>query len=329
MLCKKPFEGFGCGQCLPCRLNRRRIWSSRLMLEASLHEHTSFLTLTYDPAKAPRTSKGLYTLERKHYQEFFKRLRHEFKFSYFIVGEYGHDGTGFIDASGSQWHPHFHAALYGVSCLGKIQRPEHGLRCFCDVCECVSKKWGHGHITLDELTEQSAAYICGYTVKKMTSPDDVRLDGRYPEFGQPSTRPAIALGAVDMIADALLSEYGYKAFQHGDIPYMLRRGDKDIPLGRYLRNKIRQAIDLEKINPETGEVTYGTPHETLQTLEKLSSPELHVLRQAIIDAPQGEKAKLYQELDELRTDVASTRLQKVLNLEAKHTIQQSRKVKSL
>ena len=57
MLCRKPFSKkgaqFGCGQCMACRINRRRIWTHRIMLEALVSPSASFLTLTYNKENLP------------------------------------------------------------------------------------------------------------------------------------------------------------------------------------------------------------------------------------------------------------------------------------
>lgn len=52
MLCKNPYVSsagriFGCGQCMPCRFNKRRIWSHRIMLEAGQYKDNAFVTLSY------------------------------------------------------------------------------------------------------------------------------------------------------------------------------------------------------------------------------------------------------------------------------------------
>lgn len=61
MLCKKPYtrgpQQFGCGQCMPCRVNRSRLWIARMMLEALEYEErgeeSAFVTLTYDAEHVP------------------------------------------------------------------------------------------------------------------------------------------------------------------------------------------------------------------------------------------------------------------------------------
>lgn len=317
MLCKQPFNDFGCGQCLPCRINLRRIWSSRIMLEASLHGDTGFLTLTYDDDHLPPNG----SLDPKGLQKFWKRLRKQLpvgSLRFYAVGEYG-------DISE---RPHYHAALFGFACAGKMQRLETGLRCYCERCELVLSCWQQGNITIDELNDTTSSYIAGYVVKKMTSQDDIRLNGRHPEFSRMSQ--GIARGAVGTIGDALKSEFGAHAFKFGDIPASLNRGRDRIPLGRYLRTKLRENIGLEKINPDTGEITYGAQYSSINALKALSSPEVFNVQEAIRNSSSSEeKIKLYSDLDNARLRDASTRKQRILNLEAKHAIANSRKDKPL
>lgn len=341
MLCKQPFNGYGCGQCTPCLINVRRIWSSRIMLEASLYKSASFLTLTYDPLKVHKLPDGKFNLNFVHLQKFWKNFRirldrwneknglDKLSIRYFAVGEYGHEGNGFIDSSGEQWNPHFHAALFGYDCAGKILRPETGPLCYCDRCKFVSEVWPYGNVTLDELNDTTASYIAGYTVKKMTCRDDLRLSGRTPEGSRMSQ--GIARGVVPDIVNALKSEFGHLAFQLEDVPVSLNRGASSIPLGRYLRRKIRQELGMEKINRETGEISYGPSEKTLALLAEKETPELSALQTRIKNLPIGspEKLGLYDQLDSVRKRDASTRSQRILNLEAKHKINQSRGAKKL
>lgn len=73
MLCKNPYMkgvlAFGCGQCNPCRINRRRLWTHRIMLESLKHGDSSFVTLTYETLP----SDG--SLVPKDLQNFMKYLR--------------------------------------------------------------------------------------------------------------------------------------------------------------------------------------------------------------------------------------------------------------
>jgi len=128
MRCKNPYiptgkgKAYPCGQCLPCRINRRRIWAHRIMLEAGLYGDNAFITLTYDDEHDPTS------LEPKHAQTFLKRLRHNYPkpIRYYLVGEYGE----------STDRPHYHAALFNFpACQNGNSRYSRtsGLRC-CQPC---------------------------------------------------------------------------------------------------------------------------------------------------------------------------------------------------
>jgi len=71
----------------------------RCLHEASLHEGSSFVTLTYSPEKLQSWS-----LRYKDFQDFMKRLRfHMGPTRFFMCGEYGEEN----------FRPHFHALLFG------------------------------------------------------------------------------------------------------------------------------------------------------------------------------------------------------------------------
>lgn len=219
MLCKKPFHmkgaNFGCGQCMPCRFNRRRIWTHRIALEAAVHAASTFLTLTYDKAHLPLGG----TLVPRDMQLFLKRLRKRagVPIRFFGVGEYG-------DQS---FRPHYHLAVFGL---------DPGSRFF---KEC----WDYGFVYPGSLTLDSAQYVAGYVTKKMTGKDDARLGGRYPEFARMSLRPGIGAPAVSDVVQALQTDMGQRAIvARGDVPSVLRQGGRSLPLGRYMRGRIREAI---------------------------------------------------------------------------------------
>lgn len=98
------------------------------------------------------------------------------------------------------------------------------------------------------LTSRSAQYITGYVAKKMTRPDDVRLDGRYPEFARMSLRPGIGAGALHDVASAMMR---WKLEDKlVDVPVALRHGSSELPLGRYLRRLLRRYVGLDEKAPQ-------------------------------------------------------------------------------
>ena len=118
---------FGCGQCIPCRINRKRLWTHRLMLESFSHSDATFVTLTYDPEKYSGES-----LRPEDVTKFLKRLRRKLepkKLRYYLVGEYG-DKTG---------RPHYHIALFGFpNCIYMRSNYTRRKRICCPNCDLVA-----------------------------------------------------------------------------------------------------------------------------------------------------------------------------------------------
>lgn len=254
MLCRKPYmvDGVfpaGCMKCLPCRINRRREWSHRILLESFKHGDSCFVTLTYDDDHCPGS------LQKSHYQTWFKRLRKVLapqKIRYFIAGEYGEESG----------RPHFHAAVFGLSALvaGGVDGRE-GV---------VKQCWPFGYTFVGTLTWESAQYIAGYLTKKAVDDEQsVRA------FSRMSLRPGIGRPAVEDIAKSLSSVSG-SAFirDNGDVPSALRHARRMLPLGRYLRRELRGELGLSKDTPEVFKA-------------------LQALRQA--DQAREERSALYKE----------------------------------
>lgn len=260
MLCENPYMAqgmpFGCGQCLPCRLNRARIWAHRIVLEAALYKDNCFATLTYrDDCLPPGRS-----LSPDDLQKFLKRLRRRYeprKFRFFAVGEYGDQSD----------RPHYHAAFFNFpTCVyGRSRYSKLVDRC-CPICDAVTAVWGKGHVYLGTLQRQSAGYLAGYVVKKMTSKDDVRLHGRHPEFTRQSNRPGVAAAAMDEIA-RIVTAYPTVA---PDVPGALDHSGKSRPLGRYLMRQLRKKCGRDEKAPK-------------EILDRLAL-ELLPLRQAAFEA---------------------------------------------
>lgn len=249
MLCKYPFvkEGqlFGCKQCMSCRINDRRVWAHRMMLESCVHGDSSFVTLTYDEKHLPANG----SLRIRDYQLFLKSLRKALapkKLRYFIVGEYG-DQTQ---------RPHYHAALFGVSML---------------LADTVQKCWGKGYTHVGDLTWDSAQYIAGYVTKKMTSEDDPRLQGRHPEFARMSLKPGIGAAAMEAVAMSLQTDHGMELVGTvGDVPSSLSHGQKQRPLGRYLKSVLRRKCGSEEEFKKSARTNFAVQMQELREAFKRS-----------------------------------------------------------
>lgn len=283
MLCTSPISlkiGLvGCGQCLPCRINRRRVWVHRLMLESSLYKDNAFVTLSYSPENLPRLSAPLASpmqgpdgrgnLVPAHLRNFLKRFRKVYepnRIRFYGVGEYGDDSE----------LPHFHLAVFNYPQCQYIQtriprRFNHaeflasGKQYCCPVCDAVYRSWGMGLVYLGTLDPASCNYIAGYVLKKMTTKDDIRLLGRHPEFSRQSNRPGIAADAMHDVASVLL-DFNL-AEREGDVPSALRHGKRLLPLGRYLRRKLRLYVTGSEDAPAITVARYLEENDHLRNLQ--------------------------------------------------------------
>lgn len=217
---------------MPCRVNRRRVWMHRILLEMYCHSDNAFITLTYADDELSFSPSGEATLVPRDLMLFLKRLRKAYepiKLRFFACGEYG-DVTE---------RPHYHAAIFGMpSCRRGNTVYTNGGRC-CDVCDGLAVAWGKGRIHVGDLNRHTAQYVAGYVTKKMTKADDPRLRGRVPEFSRQSNRPGIGADFMHDVASSILAN-GLE--DDKDVPLALRHGGKELPLGRYLRRKLRSYV---------------------------------------------------------------------------------------
>lgn len=258
MLCRKPFVKAGvpypCGQCMPCRFNRRRLWASRIMLESLCHASSSFVTLTYSSNRLPVVN-GVPVLVPKHLQDWLKRFRgviEPVKIRFYGVGEYGEDVVS-NDVVYKYGRPHYHIIVFGFppcsrgqTLVNAVTKASRWSEC-CESCRIVGDSWGFGDVFLGGVTRDSASYVAEYTVKKMTSVSDPRLKGRSPEFCRMSLRPGIGCDAMWDVASTLLQ---YSLDERVDVPLSLAEGRTSRQLGRYLRSKLRVMIGKDGGCPE-------------------------------------------------------------------------------
>jgi len=263
----------GCGQCIPCRVNKRREWTHRMMLESSLQKDNAFLTLTYSDESLPDDL----SVRPRTISLFIKRLRKRgCRFRYFACGEYG-DNT---------FRPHYHLALFGFpTCTwGTTRKKEY----CCPVCALVADCWTEGYIHLDSLTSSSMAYIAGYVTKKMTSEYDPRLEGRRPEFARMSLRPGIGYSVMHEVASTLLEFDLHKHLP--DAPYSLQHGTKKWPLGRYLRRNLRCMIGRDKNTPQ---VIYEQMEKKMRPLREAAFNASIPLKTAVLSASEGRRIQIH------------------------------------
>lgn len=200
-----------CNQCLPCRINRRRKWTARILLENHYHKEACFITLTYHPSFLPENG----FLVKKDLQDFFKRLRRRIepqKIRYFACGEYG----------SLRGRPHYHAIIFGLP-----PTPQ--------TWELIDITWGKGRVDVGMSEKDSIQYVAGYVAKKYNADTLHKFkDGSLPrEFILSSRRPAIGAPALDDLAKIAFSQNPY------DVLSYFQFGSTSFPLDRLMREKLR------------------------------------------------------------------------------------------
>ena len=178
-----------CGQCTGCRSEYSRQWALRNMHEASLYADNCFITLTYDEKNLPQNN----SLEKKAFPKFIRSLRQKNKgttIRYYACGEYG-DNFG---------RPHYHAILFNYfpSDVKLLKKDLYSSKS-------ISDAWQNkGHVSVGNVTFQSAAYVSNYVQKKINGKQ--KLDHytntetgewREPEFSLMSRKPGIGKSWYD------------------------------------------------------------------------------------------------------------------------------------
>lgn len=232
MLCANPVElltgsKVGCGRCINCRINKRRAWTARILLEARTHPSSSFVTLTYNEESCPRDPlDGTPILFKRDFQLWMKRFRKAIgeQIRYFGVGEYGDDS----------WRPHYHACVFGLDCAAHE--------------ETLEETWGQGFVQVGELVPARAAYCASYTVKKFTQADDELLGGRPPEFALQSRKPGIGVPAVERLAAFHVSREGSQVLaETGDVIREVRMDGRRYPLDETMLRHLRGYLGVPQL----------------------------------------------------------------------------------
>lgn len=285
MLCREPVKVSSdgqrvapCGQCLPCRINQRRKKVFRLLLEHRFFTGpSSFSSITYADEHLPYIvgSDGApsWTVSRRTLQLLVKRMRDKWspgRFRFFGVGEYGTDSG----------RPHYHMLCYGLSAPELKELTE---QCWRTNGELL------GGVRTYTASPRLMSYIAGYTAKKLTREEDLRLQpGAFPEFMQQSLKPPI--GASERCMDKLEQlcySYGVvkEISETGDVPRVLRYNRQLWPLDRTMRKMLRKRLGIE--DKEDRYVAKGIPAPSwaesdyarivAARLERRNSAKVHVL----------------------------------------------------
>lgn len=197
-----------------CKLESSRQWSIRMMHEKRSWQDNCFLTLTYDAQTVPQD----YGLDLRHLQLFFKKLRKRLtvrfkharrehsahirrygvhltkKIRFFACGEYG-------DLGG---RPHYHAIVFNHDFNDKVFHETSSSGEPVYFSETLTRLWGNGIATTQDVTHKSCAYVARYVTKKISTADTFGADRYYrvspvdgtchsvrPEFAVMSRRPGL------------------------------------------------------------------------------------------------------------------------------------------
>ena len=159
------------------------------MHEASLHPQNCFVTLTYRRDALPPNS----SLEHRDFQLFMKRLRKHFKepVRFYMCGEYGPENL----------RPHYHACLFNCNFDDRDLAGKSGSGLAFFDSGLLSRLWGHGRVSVQDLTKETASYCARYIMKKQLGRESekhyesINEDGeiikRRPEYASMSLKPGI------------------------------------------------------------------------------------------------------------------------------------------
>lgn len=210
---KRDGQQWPCGKCHSCRINRKRDWQARLLLEAASSAFSAFLTLTIEVKDAHKDSYCTY-LDKRTVQLFLKRLRRAcsgVSIRYLIVGEYG-EKFG---------RAHYHALVFSTAPLAPAV---------------VIKAWGFGSVDFGDVQQESIDYCLAYVLKGRSDCAHLAAwDGerrrRHPEFrlySQGLGRAALpSLCVADRETGELVLQREFRVL------------GRSWPIGRYFRQRYR------------------------------------------------------------------------------------------
>lgn len=207
-------------------------WQLRVMHEASLWEKNCFITLTYKRDAMPDNA----SLSHRDYQLFIKRLRKHLTgqtIRFYMCGEYGPLNQ----------RPHYHACLFNVDFDDRTPAgvSASGENFFSSPT--LQNLWGHGIVSVQNLTPETAGYCARYIMKKAlgenaktayaTVDDDGVITQRKPEYAAMSLKPGIGAKWFD--------KYSRDVFPHD---YVISNGTKK-PVPKYYDKLAKRLTHLD------------------------------------------------------------------------------------
>ena len=195
-----------CGKCHECLKNRRDDWTIRLVEHAKQYQFIYFLTLTYDEQNAIYVGYEQTTLYKRHPQLFIKRIRKDYKVSYYLVGEYGT----------RTYRAHYHCILFSNSPIAS---------------DYIKDKWQYGNVSVTNANIRRLTYITKYHVNRTSYPPQTE-----PPFALMSK--GIGSGYVQRMREhhKTIEHASYQQFQ---FKKRLPRYYKEKLYNKYQRNQIK------------------------------------------------------------------------------------------
>lgn len=216
-----------CKQCFGCRRKNACDWATRCVHEQSLHDCSSFITLTYDQQNIPSDR----SLCHRDWQLFMKSFREDnphVRIRQLMCGEYGED----------LGRPHFHGIIFGHDFYADrtpFKRGPGGHMIYNS--SSLDRYWKRGWATVSDVCFESAAYVAGYCFKKINGDKALTHYERYdpytgevfllrPEYNRASKFPPLGI--------AWLEKFHEEIFVNDD--HVVLSGDRHVGIPRAYRD---------------------------------------------------------------------------------------------
>ncbi|WGL31143.1 replication initiator protein [Dipodfec virus UOA04_Rod_742] len=229
-----------CGKCVGCRLDYSRMWATRSVNEAFMHNHysnCSFVTLTFNPEMLNRRNNPN-SLNKVAFRSWIKRLRkavysqYGATFRYMVCGEYG----------AKRSRPHYHMIIYGFNFPDKKvwkYNKVKGKDVIYYRSEFLENIWrpahssdSYGFSVIGNVNFETSAYVARYITKKVCPKHPSFLKeykGKEVEFLLTSRKPGLGF--------EYLNKFYKDIFNHGYVT--LPNGFK-APIPRFYYNKLEE-----------------------------------------------------------------------------------------
>lgn len=195
-----PEKVFPCGQCMVCREDRKNEWVVRMNCEYHMVKHAHWIGLSYSDDYLPKD----YSVDERHMQLFFKRLRKRGKFfKYYYCGEYGEDFG----------RAHYHVVLY------------HDYDDSEKLLKDLRDSWKMGFVYMDLFDFGRTLYVVDYLDKKgsITHFNGVKLRKPFARMSK-----GLGLSYLRKYEDQIVAK-GYinlKGFKYKIPRYFIKKSEK-------------------------------------------------------------------------------------------------------